>query len=269
MFKMSELVILKFGGSAITRKKEGVREVRKDVLDRLCWELAEAKKERGFGVVVVHGAGPFGHVPASDYGLSEGLKSERQVVGFSLTHQSMEELNAIGVDSLIRHGLNAVAYQPSALGILRKGRLSYLPTKVLIKLLGIDMVPVAYGDVLIDEVTGINILSGDHLVPYLARELHADRVILLTDVGGVFDLDPEDSKDAVLVKEITPGNIDLVCKVSASKGTDVTGGMRRKLDELIGLTQSGIESEIVSALEPGILKRALLGERGLGTLIRG
>ena len=264
---MDELVILKLGGSVITRKSDGLREVDSLNLSRLCRETAEAQKRMRFGLIVVHGAGPFGHVPAKEYELNKGLRSDKQLTGFSVTHESMEELNAYVVDALIEEGINALAYQPSAVGVLRGGKLVYFPTIVLEGLLKAGLVPVSYGDVLLDEKTGVGILSGDHLIPYLARKLHANRVIITTDVDGVFNVDPKDGGGAELIKEITPENIGFF-HVGKSKGTDVTGGMRRKLNELLSLTEEGINSEIISGVKPGILKRSLLGEKGLGTLIR-
>lgn len=266
---MPELIILKLGGSAVAKKDEGRAEADKANLNRLSGEIAEAKRKHKFRLVIVHGAGPFGHVPAKKYGLDKGLTDERQLKGFSVTHQSMEKLNYSVVDSLCKEGLNAIAYQPSALGILRNRELVYFPTKILEKLLDMDMIPVAYGDVLVDEKTKVNILSGDHLVPYLARKLKADKVVIATDVDGVFNLDPKKYKNAKLIKEITTGDTELIHEIGTSNRTDVTGGMERKLNELLNLAEYGIESEIISAVKPGILKKTLSGGRGLGTLIRG
>jgi isopentenyl phosphate kinase len=265
---MPELVILKLGGSVVAGKGEEKAEADKGNLRRLAREISEAKREGRFRLLIVHGAGPFGHVPAREYGLDKGLKNARQVEGFSLTHQSMEKLNYSVVDFLIREGLNAIAYQPSALGILRDRELVYFPIKVLEQLLDMDLIPVAYGDVLADEKTGVNILSGDHLVPYLARKLNADRVVVATDVDGIYDKDPKKYGDAKLIGEVTSENIGLIHEIGSSRRTDVTGGMERKLDELLKLADQGIESEIISALKPGILKKTLLGGKGLGTLIR-
>jgi len=265
---MQELIILKLGGSVITKKSEEKAEINEENLKRLAKEIAEAKRDSNFRLMVVHGAGPFGHVPAKEYGLDKGLRDDRQLKGFSVTHQSMEKLNFSVVNSLRKEGLNAIAYQPSTLGILKDKKLVYFPTEVLEKLLEMNMSPVAYGDVLVDEKTGINILSGDHLVPYLARKLKANRVVIATDVEGVFNLDPKRYKDAELIKEITSENVNSILEIGTSKRTDVTGGMERKLNELLRLAAQGIQSEIVSGVKPGILKRTLLGEKGLGTLIR-
>jgi isopentenyl phosphate kinase len=43
--------------------------------------------------------------------------------------------------------------------------------------------------------------------------------------------------------------------------------MLKKVKELIEV--SGIYAEIINGLKEGYIKRALLGERGLGTVIRG
>lgn len=264
----SELIILKLGGSVITKKSEEKPEVHKENLERIAKEIADAKKKKNFSLVIVHGAGPFGHAPAKKYGLDRDIRDEGQMKGFSVTHQSMEKLNFFVVNELQKNGINALAYQPSAIGILRNKKLVYFPTKILKRLLSLDLVPVAYGDVLVDEVTGINILSGDHLVPYIAENLKASRVVMAVDVPGIFDSDPKKNKDAKLVKEIYSSNIDQIKEIGTSGSTDVTGGMKRKLNELLRLAKVGIESEIVDGTEPEILKRTLLGEKGLGTIIK-
>jgi len=261
---MAELIILKLGGSVITKKGEEKAEVNQEILQRLATEISEAKKEGEFSLLIVHGAGPFGHVPAKEYGLHEGLKDERQVEGFSVTHHSMERLNFLVVDALRKAGLNAIEFQPSAGGILRDEELVQFPTEALERILNLGLIPVAYGDVLIDEEKGISILSGDHLVPYLAKKLNASRVIIVTDVAGIFDSDPKENRDAKLIPEINSENIESL-NIGSSTSTDVTGGMQRKVQELLSLE---IDSEIISALEPGLVKKALLGERNLGTVIR-
>ncbi|MEM4202238.1 MAG: hypothetical protein QW786_03425, partial [Candidatus Hadarchaeum sp.] len=50
---------------------------------------------------------------------------------------------------------------------------------------------------------------------------------------------------------------------------DVTGGMQAKVRELLELAKFGIEAEIVNAARPNILKEALQGKRGLGTIVTG
>jgi isopentenyl phosphate kinase len=56
--------------------------------------------------------------------------------------------------------------------------------------------------------------------------------------------------------------------LKGSFGIDVTGGMTHKVKMMLELAKLGIESEIINAKEPDLLKRALLGEKGLGTIIK-
>jgi isopentenyl phosphate kinase len=259
-----ELVILKLGGSVITRKGDDRPVVRRQVLCRLAKEIAAALKKRKMRLIVVHGAGPFGHVPAKKYGLTGGLKGSRQVEGAAVTHRSMEGLNAEVVGALVDAGVDAMAFQPSAGGILDDRGLVTFPLESMRRLLDLGLVPVSYGDVLPDLKWGLNILSGDHLVPYLAEKLGADRVIIVTSHNGVFDCDPcaRGARKLDCIDADTVADLDARCV----EGTDVTGGIGRKVRELLALAGKGVKSEIIGA-EPGYLRRALAGESGIGTRI--
>ena len=257
-------IVVKLGGSVITKKDEDLMEVRKKPLKQLCTEISEALKHNNIRLVIVHGAGPYGHVPAKRYALDKGLKGKEQVHGCAITHQNMEELNAKVVSALINAGVDAVAFQPSAGGILKNKKLVSFPIDGLNKILDIDLVPVLYGDVLPDLETGINILSGDHLVPYLAKKLKADEVVIVTSYNGIYDKPPEEP-DAKKIDVINSKNITQLTK-RKTKGSDVTGGILRKAQELIEITKDGIPSEIIGA-EKGYLLRALKGEKGIGTRI--
>jgi isopentenyl phosphate kinase len=265
-----ELIILKLGGSVITKKSEEKAEIDEENLERLAKEISEAKKEKDFKLIIVHGAGPFGHVPAKKYKLHEGLKNEEQVKGFARTHQLMEKLNFLVVSKLQNEGLNAIAYQPSSLGILKERRLIYFPTNVLEEFLKLNLIPVLYGDVLVDKNKGIGILSGDHLVPYLAEKLNSDKIILCADVDGIFTEDPKKNKNAQLIPLLSRNNLNKIKELSGSKNTDVTGGMSRKVQELLELVEKNkeVKIEIINGFKSGLLKRTLLGEMGLGTTIR-
>ncbi|MFH1836028.1 MAG: isopentenyl phosphate kinase [Methanobacteriota archaeon] len=263
---MSEIVVLKLGGSIITKKREGKLEVDSKNLNRLSREIAQTLKEKKIKLVVVHGAGPFGHVLAKKYALSEGLKTNKQIEGMALTHQSMEYLNSQVVHALQKAGVVAISFQPSVAGVLKNKKLVSFQLDTLTRMLNLGLVPVAYGDVLLDLDTGINILSGDHLVPYLAREIPADRVVIATDVDGIYESDPKDGcKEKI--NRITKNNKGDF-KLSGSKACDVTGGMQRKVEELLSLSDAGIKSQIISGLIPEETKKALLGKSDAGTFIK-
>jgi isopentenyl phosphate kinase len=264
---MAGLVVLKLGGSVITKKGENRMEVDYGNLRRLCHEISSAKKKLNCRMLVVHGAGPFGHVLAEKYKLQKGMLGAESVKGMCETHASMEKLNHVVVEELNSAGVNAMAFQPSAGGILNNRRIAAFPTQALEKMLDLGIAPVGYGDVLIDLATGVNILSGDHLVAYLAAGLKAKRIVIATDVSGIFNGDPKRDSNAQIVKEISKSNVNGIA-ISGSQGVDVTGGMKRKVMELLEVAGKGIPSQVVSGIKPGELKKALLGYKTLGTLIR-
>lgn len=261
--KLVRPLIVKLGGSVITDKRRKF-VVKRAALRRLANELAAVKGP----LVIVHGGGSFGHAVASKYGIAKGYESEQQLMGFSLTHRAMEKLNVHVIDALQKAGLPSVAIQPSACAVVSDGRIKSMELTPVRKLLELGIVPVLYGDAIPDLSRGMSILSGDQLAVYLARELRASRVILGVDVDGVYTAKPKVRRGAELVRVITPTSWrDVVKSIGAAGGPDVTGGMANKVWELLTLAESGIEAEIVNAAKPDILKRAILGERGLGTKI--
>jgi len=69
-----DIVILKFGGSVITDKKSEIPKVNHKALDRICNILKD--KERN--MIIVHGAGSYGHPIAKRYALAEGLDGSQE-----------------------------------------------------------------------------------------------------------------------------------------------------------------------------------------------
>jgi len=262
---MNGLIVLKLGGSLITKKDADKAQVNETALRRVSSEIAAAMKSEKFNLIVVHGAGAFGHVPAKKYALNDGYKTEKQAEGFAVTRASMESLNSIVISALMKAGINAVSFQPSAAGILENGRLVKFNLQAIEGMLEMNLVPVGYGDVLADLSKGCGILSGDQLVPYLAKELKASKVIIATNYNGIYDGDPKDKK-ARKIDVITRGNVGMLDGRRTS-GTDVTGGIKKKVEEILDLAAAGIPTEIISGSEKDYVKRTLLGESGLGTIV--
>jgi len=255
-------LIVKLGGSVITDKSRPF-SVRKSVLQRLAKELTSAKKP----LVIVHGGGSFGHPLASKYEIAKGYKNKGQLMGLSYTHRAMERLNASVVETLQEAGLPAMAIQPSACAVVHGGRIVSIELQPVKKMLDLGIVPVLYGDAVVDHKKGMCILSGDQITARLARELGASRVILGADVDGVYTSDPKSGKKAKLLRRITPATKGKLSLGGVRGVMDVTGGMKNKVEELMTLTKFGIECEIANATKPGVIKKLVSGKRGIGTII--
>ncbi len=250
---MPEPVLLKLGGSILTRK-ESEGEIREEILDRIGKEIAARKN---LPLLIIHGAGSCGHPEARKYGLSAGL-APGNLAGVGTTHRAVSRLNDALVAALRREGCEAVGIHPFHAAYAENGRLIAMETRQIREMINRTMVPVLHGDVVMDGVRGVSIVSGDQLVVFLARALGIRKIGLATDVPGVLAGDR-------VIPEITPGSANGL-SIGTSRHTDVTGGMEGKVGELLVLARDGTSSAIFHADRIGDF---LDGRPHGGTVVRG
>jgi len=261
---LSELVLLKLGGSVITLKDKPLR-ANMEAIERLSTEISKSGVKK---LVIVHGGGSYGHPLAKKYSLVEGFRNAGQLRGLCETHLAMLTLNRLIVEALLERGVAAAPVSPLSCAVTRRGRLVRLELSPVKRLLELGVVPVLFGDVVMDEELGFTILSGDQLIAALSMELNADRIVLGLDVDGLCDKDPKQYPDAELIEEISPEELErLLPGLGGSGGIDVTGGMRGKMAEMLAPAKRGIPVFLVNAAKPGLVLKALRGESTPGTLI--
>lgn len=262
------MIILKLGGSVITNKDAKKPTIHDDNLNRISKEIASSSYDK---LIIVHGAGSFGHPFAKEYDIGSKIKDEEDFVykkfGFCLTQSWVKKLNTIVCDDLRENGIPAVSIQPSSFIITKNKRIYSCNLDLIKKYLELGFVPVIYGDVVLDLDKSIKIcvLSGDQIIRYLGENLKPERVILGSDVDGIYTKNPKKYDNAELMRTVTS------CEDLAMEGSlnvDVTGGMGGKLKELMELAEIGIESEILNAVKEGFVKKALNHEKGIGTIIK-
>lgn len=228
---MIESVVLKLGGSVIT-DKSGECAIDHARLREIAGELAA---HRETALVLVHGAGSCGHPEARRYRINEGLTPEN-IPGVYETHTAVSNLNTAVVTALRDAGVEAIGIHPLGLGLAEDGRLVSFETRHIAEMTEHGIVPVLHGDVVMDRLRGSCIVSGDQLVTRLAAALGSRRIGLATDVPGVL----ASGRVVPRINRRTIGSLD----VSGSGNTDVTGGMRGKIAELLTLADAGIDSHI-------------------------
>lgn len=262
------MIILKLGGSVITKKGSEKPALDPVNLDRIAREIYEANIDK---LVIVHGAGSFGHPYASKFQIGSEIKDikeyHRKKRGFTLTQNAVQNLNHYVCNFLLKHGIPAIAVPPSSFMVSEGKRIKTADLTLVEKYLEKGMVPVLHGDVVLDDDENIQmaVISGDQIINYLAVNLKADRIILGSDVDGIYNRDPKGHPDAQLLKHVQ--SLEDLEFLEGATTVDVTGGMAGKLKELLLLAEKGIESEIINASIPGIIKSALKGEPVLGTVI--
>jgi glutamate 5-kinase len=135
-------------------------------------------------------------------------------------------------------------------------------------LLKIGVVPIINEN---DAVANEEIKLGDNdtLSAVVASKLNADMLIILTDVDGLYDKNPNVYKDAKIISEIKSiERIDKICdEKDLSKTTFFcgTGGMKTKLQASKIACMSGVEVVIANGLKKNILLEIYSGEKTVGT----
>lgn len=250
------LIILKIGGSVIT-EKGSISRAREAEIDRISHEIAAFRSDTDSHLILVHGAGSFGHPQAMKYRLSEGFDAE----GAYLTHASVKVLNSKVVESLNNSGAHALPVHPLSSCLLENGKLVDFQLGQIKVMLERGIIPVFHGDVVMDRTKGASVLSGDRIIPYLALSLNASKIGAGSDVDGVLD------ENGNVIRKITPfGFMDMKKSIKGSGSPDVTGGMLGKVSELLELAGKGVSSRIFNASRKGMVSRFLYGE-DIGTLI--
>jgi isopentenyl phosphate kinase len=245
--------IVKLGGSVITTKGEGPR-IRDGVLDRLAGELADAPGE----VVLVHGAGSYGHPLARAHDLDEGVETD-ELAPLSQVHRQVRELNLAVLDTVADQAGPCLTVSPyGQLGCNdgQPGGWNLVPVH---RTLELDAIPVLHGDIVLDTAREVTVLSGDTIAIELARFLDADQVVFALDQPGAYSHPPEDA-DAELLREPDFAELREARDRAKSEATDATGGMATKLDATMAIARAGTEVALVDGTEPGRLRDALHGD---------
>lgn len=262
------MIILKIGGSIITNKDSAESEVNNLNLKRIASEIKSALKESSEKLIIVHGAGSFGHPPAKEYKIGEKFdKSQypQKRIGFSKTQNAVKKLNMYVCETLIAEDLPVIAVPASSFMTASNKRITHGNLDIFNRYLDEGFIPVIYGDVVLDDELKICVISGDQLIQFLSVNLKPEKVILGTDVDGVYNKNPKTHDDAVFFEKFT--SIDDLDTFEGTTNVDVTGGMVGKIKELLSLADLGIESKIINAEVENNIFKVLNNETVKGTVI--
>jgi isopentenyl phosphate kinase len=255
---------LKLGGSLITAKHQA-HTARPDVLARLAAEIVAAlRRAPEMRLVLGHGSGSFGHIPARRYGTRQGVRTPAEWDGFTEVWREAAALNRLVVDALSAAGLPALAFPPSACVLADDGRVAAWELAPLRHALEAGRLPVVFGDVVFDRARGGTILSTEDLFEHLVPHLRPERVLLAGLEAGVWADFPACTR---LLDTLTPATLSAAAPgLGGSAAPDVTGGMLAKVQQSLRMAAAvpGLEVRIFSGETPGAVARALAGEP-LGT----
>lgn len=178
----------------------------------------------------------------------------------------MAELNSHFLNAFEKVGIPAITIDPTACIIQKNKKIAKFDTKMfdLLFAMNQNIVPIMHGDMVLDTKLKGSVVSGDAIIPYLAKKLGAAKVLLGSDVAGIFTADPKKDKNAKQIPLITKKNFKAVLeKVGEASTVDVTRGMKGKLEALKGLNAFIFDMNV-----PQNTCRILAGEKISGTSVR-
>ncbi|MCJ7521148.1 MAG: glutamate 5-kinase [Dehalococcoidia bacterium] len=142
-------------------------------------------------------------------------------------------------------------------------RLSYLNARnTLLALLELRVVPIVNENdvVAIDEIQEAKFGDNDNLSALVASLVDADLLLLLTDMDGLYDADPNKAANAKLIKRVDKIDESIEKLAGASGSKRGTGGMATKIEAAKLATASGVVVIIANGHEPDVIIRLVNGE---------
>lgn len=245
-------VVVKVGSSSLTTAAGGIDPARvRDLVD----VLAKLRTDGTEVVLVSSGAIAAGLAPLGLRRRPKALPAQQAAASVGqglLVHRYTEELARHGViagqvlltvDDVTRRSTYRNAYQTFA------------------KLLELGVLPIVNEN---DTVATSEIRFGDNdrLAALVAHLVHADLLLLLSDVDGLYDANPSDPGSSMLREVVSVDDLADVRIGKAGAAGVGTGGMQTKVDAARIATGAGIPVVLTSAELAG---RALAGEH-VGTL---
>lgn len=247
---------------------------REKNISRLALEIKRSRKKYGGTIIIGHGAGSFAHTPAAKYKTISGLQNigkkdsvsyKNSLFGMSQVEDAARRLNAIVIKNFIKEKLPAFPFSPASFifSDTKDCFTSYFDP--LIGALKIGVIPVVYGDVIVDRKIGCTIFSTEKILSLLAKKMQKNykiKMIYCSDVDGVYD------DTGKVIPKITGKNFDRIKpSILGAKVVDVTGGMLHKVQESLAIAQKyNIDTQIVNGLKKDVLYHSILGKR-TGTFI--
>lgn len=268
---MDDCVVIKFGGGLITDKST-MCTPNHEVIDSLVNVVADCL-DNNLRVIVVHGAGSFGHLRAKHWKLNQGYlpsydfapqdDCQTQEEAVSLVRNEMLTLNQIVLDAFSKSGIDAYKCPPHEwarnTGSDFEGDITQLFPQN-------SLVGITFGDVVDCDEGVFGILSGDDLVVRICQDIpNVKRLIFaVKGVDGILKRPPELADESDLIKRWSPS---VEYSGVHNSEIDVTGGIGLKAIRGSEVAASGVDVFIINGEQPQRLLDACKGISTRGTQI--
>jgi len=257
---IDEFIVIKCGGSVL---------IDPNLFNLFISDVAIIKK-LGLTPVIVHGGGKRINIKLKELNIESTFIKGLRVTNkdtIKAVEDVLIEFNKEIVDALKEKSCNArsittkehniISVKPESNELGFVGIPARVKTDILKEIVKTNEIPVI-APLGLDENNQTFNINADYAVAFVAKELKARRLLLMTDVEGVLD------KNKKLISEITP---DIAKKMM---GEDIiTGGMIPKINTCINAVNNGVKGVvIIDGRRHHSILFELLSDKGMGTLIR-
>ncbi len=255
-----ELIVIKYGGNVL---------IDRSVFNNFIEDIFILNM-LGLSVVVVHGGGPRIEKELEKEKIKtkflNGLRVTDEKV-IKIVENVLIEFNNDIVNSLNKRGSKAVSINSKINNIISvipdRQELGFVgvPNKININvikdMISKNQIPVVAPLGLDKNIKTYNI-NGDTAASAIAKKLKSRRLLLMTNVEGVYD----DRKN--LISEIKPFDIENLIKLKI-----VQGGMIPKIQNCINAVENGVRGVVIlDGRKPHSILNEIFSDQGAGTLIR-
>ena len=256
----NEKIVIKYGGNVL---------IDRNVFNNFISDINVLNK-LGLSIIVVHGGGP-----RIKRELDKKKIVSKFINGLRVTDKNiidtveevLIEFNKDIVSSLKKLGSEAASFHSKTENIIE--------VKPEREELGFVGIPNKINEILIEEALNENKIpiiaplglghnnqiyniNGDTAASAIAKKLKSRRLILMTNVEGVYD----DQKN--LISEIKPFDLENLIKWKV-----VQGGMIPKIENCVDAVQNGVRGVVIlDGRKPHSVLHEIFSDKGSGTLIR-
>ena len=255
-----DLIVIKYGGNVLIDRK---------IFNNFIEDISILNK-LGLSIIVVHGGGPRIERELKKENIQtkfiNGLRvTDEQVI--KIVEEVLIDFNNDIVSSLKKKGSKAISINSKINNVINvipdKQELGFVgvPDKInsdIIKdIISQNQIPIV-APLGLDKNNQTYNINGDTAASAIAKKLKSRRLLLMTNVEGVYD----DRKN--LISEIKPYDMENLVNLKI-----VQGGMLPKIKNCIDAVENGVKGVVIlDGRKPRSILKEIFSDKGAGTLIR-
>ena len=255
-----DLIVIKYGGNVLIDRK---------IFNNFIEDISILNK-LGLSIIVVHGGGPRIERELKKENIQtkfiNGLRvTDEQVI--KIVEEVLIDFNNDIVSSLKKKGSKAISINSKINNVINvipdKQELGFVgvPDKInsdIIKdIISQNQIPIV-APLGLDKNNQTYNINGDTAASAIAKKLKSRRLLLMTNVEGVYD----DRKS--LISEIKPYDMENLVNLKI-----VQGGMLPKIKNCIDAVENGVKGVVIlDGRKPRSILKEIFSDKGAGTLIR-